>query len=98
MCSVCRTVAVVICSVCFTSRRSACCAATVPVVALEMPDTLVSLLHWLLQVGITQRPVRQNVTSMRPSPLLMLRTNTPRFGLGASAGHRPGALGSTGGV
>lgn len=46
------------------------------------------------QVGITQRPVRAAVTSMRPSPLLTLRTTTPRFGLGSAANgyNKPGSL------
>jgi hypothetical protein len=51
-----------------------------------------------LQVGISARPARQAITTLRPSPLLMLRSATPRFGAGpaprsaASPGPSPPSL------
>jgi hypothetical protein len=34
------------------------------------------------KVGISARPARQAITTLRPSPLLTLRATTPRFGAG----------------
>lgn len=41
-----------------------------------------------VQVGISQRPVRQTVSTLRPSPLLTMRAITPRFGVGVPTNKR----------